>query len=329
MKRTILLVTTAFLLLHAEAQKNTTASKVIADHLKAIGGEYIDYQQYMGGDFREEIMSGKGRRPKTVKALQDSATGLSDEGIPGDSITTMLPGTRILNDEEIYAQRKKSVSLVGKLKKIKDTAGTISFDFIGTAFAISGDGICVTNYHVLQDIIWKNDSTADIDSTCFIETVDRKVYFVEKILAYSRNNDLAVFKVDTRGGKLQPLPPGRPAAVGSTVYCISHPLGNFYYFSKGIVARNLTIVNQLMEEGRYEPAGSLPIRMEITADYGAGSSGGPILDKYGNLIGIVCSTREVGKRAMNAEGNDIYFQQMVIKQAIPVSALMWLLPSRQ
>jgi hypothetical protein len=65
--------------------------------------------------------------------------------------------------------------------------------------------------------------------------------------------------------------------------------------------------------------------MEITADYGAGSSGGPILDKYGNLIGIVCSTREVGKDAKNEEGKDIYFQQMVIKQAVPVKALMWLL----
>jgi len=211
-----------------------------------------------------------------------------------------------LKDEEIYAQRKNSVFLIGKLKKTKDTTGAISFDFTGTAFAISSDGVCVTNYHVLQDIIQRNDSTTGMDSVYFIETVDRKVYFVEKILAYSQNNDLAIFKVNTRGGKLRPLSPGKPAEVGAAVYCISHPQGNFYYFSKGIVARNVVISNQLAAEGMYRPAGKLPIRMEITADYGGGSSGGPILDKYGNLIGIVCSTRAVGKDTKNEEGKDVH-----------------------
>jgi serine protease Do len=62
--------------------------------------------------------------------------------------------------------------------------------------------------------------------------------------------------------------------------------------------------------------------MEITTDYGAGSSGGPVLDKYGNLIGIVSATVPVGKDMKNSIGKDWYFQQMVIKQTIPVSALM-------
>jgi len=279
----------------------------------------------MGGEFREGLMSGKSRIPKTVKDLQDSAVVLRDEAVPENSITTSPPGVRILKDEEIYAQRKNSVFLIGKLKKTKDTTGSISFDFTGTAFAISSDGVCVTNYHVLQDIIQRNDSTTGMDSVYFIETVDRKVYFVEKILAYSQNNDLAIFKVNTRGGKLRPLSPGKPAEVGAAVYCISHPQGNFYYFSKGIVARNVVISNQLAAEGMYRPAGKLPIRMELTADYGGGSSGGPILDKYGNLIGIVCSTRAVGKDTKNEEGKDMYLQQMVIKQTIPVKALLWLL----
>src|SRR5882757_2091723 len=39
MKKTIVLVITTFLLLHAGAQKNITAPKVIADYLQAIGGE--------------------------------------------------------------------------------------------------------------------------------------------------------------------------------------------------------------------------------------------------------------------------------------------------
>jgi hypothetical protein len=237
---------------------------------------YTDYQQYMGDPFITALFSAKDETPKTIRALQDSAANLSDEVMPENGTQTVPPGMKILNAEEVYTQRKKCVFLVGKLKKRSDTTGNIRYDFIGTAFAITGDGICVTNCHVLQDIIRKSDSAAAIDSTYFIETLDKKVYFIEKILAYSQNNDLAIFKVNTHGEKMQPLPLGKPARVGATVYCISNPQANFYYFTKGMVARNATIVNQLILEGRYDPTGKLPIRMEITADYGAGSSGGPV-----------------------------------------------------
>jgi serine protease Do len=287
--------------------------------------QYVDYQHYIDNDFVLELFSLKNETPNTVKELQDSAALLTDDAMPGDSILTATPGAKILNDEEIYARRKKSVFLIGKSLKRKDTTGNIHYDFIGSAFAISGDGICVTNYHVLEGLIRKNDSIANIDSTYFIETFDKEIYFIEKVLAYSQNNDLAIFKVNTRGGKLQPLAPGKPAREGAEVYCISNPQANFYYFTKGMVARNSTSKSQLMVEGRYNPAGNLPIRMEITADYGAGSSGAPILDKYGNLIGIVSATVPVGKDIKNSLGNSWFFQQMVIKQAIPVKALLWLL----
>jgi hypothetical protein len=74
---------------------------------------YVDYLQYMGDPFLTEVYSGKNGTPKTVTELQDSSAYLIEESVPGDSILTILPGTKILNDEENYDQRKKSVFLIG------------------------------------------------------------------------------------------------------------------------------------------------------------------------------------------------------------------------
>ncbi|MBS1602974.1 MAG: trypsin-like peptidase domain-containing protein [Bacteroidetes bacterium] len=319
MKKIIAFAIAAFALTHADAQETVAAPVADTD------GLYIDYQQYLGDGLGKEIMTGKGRSPVSPVQLHDSAALLRDEGRPGYEVATALPGKRVLHDEDIYAGKKKSVYVIGKLKKRNKQTGAVNFDLIGTAFAISADGVCVTNWHVLREIMGRTDPVSVTDSVYFIETVDKKLYFIEKVLAYSLNNDLAVFKVNTLGGRLQPLALGRPARVGAAVYCISHPQANFYYFSKGIVARNLAIASQLAADGSYNREGRLPIRMEITADYAAGSSGGPLLDKFGNVTGIVCSTRTVGEKAQTTAGTDMYFQQMVIKQAIPVQALIWLL----
>jgi S1-C subfamily serine protease len=263
--------------------------------------------------------------PKTAKELHDNAGRLIEDTPPAQPILISAGSQKVLSDEEIYAKRKNSVFILGKLFKKGDTPGDIRFDLTGTAFALTADGFCATNYHVLQNILRNNDPATDIDSVYFIITPDQKVYFIDEITAWSQNNDMAIFKVNTRGNQLTPIPFGNPACVGAATYCISHPVGYFYYFSKGIVARNVIIPPQQAAAG-YNPAGKPPVRMEITAEYGIGSSGGPILDKYGNLIGVVSSTMPIGTNLKGAEDSTtVYHQQMVIRDVIPVIVLKELL----
>ena len=303
-----------------------TSATLKAQTNTATDDMYIDYQKYFN-DASKGFTKPKSLIPRNVKQLQDSAASLSDEGAPNVFIHAFASSSIQLSDEEIYAKRKNSVFIIGKLKKKDPVTGNLNFDFAATAFAITEDGICIANYHVLQSIIKKDDSTVAADSVYFIMTLGKKVYFLEKILAYSQNNDMVIFKVNTYGEKLNPIPIGVPAQVGSTVYCLSHPVGYFYYFSKGIVARNIVAAPQQAAAG-YNPGGKPPVRMEITADYGIGSSGGPILDKYGNVVGMVCSTSPITYTGQDKNGNTFGHQQMVVKDAIPVKALTGLLNTK-
>lgn len=64
--------------------------------------------------------------------------------------------------------------------------------------------------------------------------------------------------------------------------------------------------------------------MYISADYAGGSSGGPVVDSAGNLVGVISSTRSV-----YSSNNDKPQLQMVLKETIPVSSLKNLLESDQ
>ena len=285
----------------------------------APGDMYTDYNKYLN-DAWKGIRSGPhGPMNKTIKEIREKAALLMEEDSPAKNVRAVSGRSKVLNDEDIFSQRENSVFILGKFYSCGNCT-SVQFDLIGTAFAIAEDGVCVTNYHVLKDIIRPTEK--DIDSVYFIMTADRKIRFIDGILAYSQNNDIVVFKVNTQGDKLSPIPLGKPARVGAPVFCISHPIGYFYYFSKGIVSRNVSI-DSLQAAAGYSKNGSRPIRMEITADYGVGSSGGPILDKYGNLVGIVSSTTTLYGSQKDKDGN--YAPQLVIKDTSPVKALADLL----
>jgi serine protease Do len=61
--------------------------------------------------------------------------------------------------------------------------------------------------------------------------------------------------------------------------------------------------------------------MSITADFAQGSSGGPVLDRRGNVIGVVAATLSL----YNSDNN----LQMVSKEAIPVSRIRALITHKK
>lgn len=223
-----------------------------------------------------------------------------------DYAKIVLPkaGDKLMSSEEIYEKRSKGVIIVGTYYNCGNCSKMHTS--LSSGAILNEDGICITNYHVLEGIIQATNDSKSRDSIAFVSTVDGKIFPIIDILSYSKAGDAAIFKIDTKGEKLTSIPFGSPAKTGSKVHAITHPNGYHYFYSEGVVARNVNF-------GELGPNGD---RMEITADYAKGSSGGPILDSYGNLIGMVSTT------------SSIYYEdkaqtnlQMVIKSTIPVSTM--------
>jgi S1-C subfamily serine protease len=102
------------------------------------------------------------------------------------------------------------------------------------------------------------------------------------------------------------LPLAREAApVGAPVFVMSHPDNRFYLLSAGFVARHVLWRTEAGDEAF----------MTITADFAKGSSGCPVLDERGAVVGIVNNTESIyydddGRKKQT----DL---QMVVKNATP------------
>ena len=194
-------------------------------------------------------------------------------------------------DESVYLIG--SVYLCGKCDKWHSSGSA-------SAWALTTDGLMVTNYHVIDGAQGGAMGVCGIDGT---------VHRVTEILAADEINDIAIFRVDSKS--LKPLPIGTSAAVGSKVEVVSHPEGRFFTHSFGQISR------YARTPGKADAPGY--IQMSITADYAKGSSGGPVLNEQGEVVGMVRSTKSIYYNNDKKSGPTNL--QMVVKICIPVSAI--------
>jgi S1-C subfamily serine protease len=134
----------------------------------------------------------------------------------------------------------------------------------------------VTNCHVV-------DTTNE--RTMVVMTADSHVYPVQRVLAASPADDLAILQVDARGLQPLPLADGADAApVASAVSVIGYPDGRFFCYTSGGISQYMKI-----------PAGGRSVdAVAITAEYARGSSGAPVLDSQGQVVAVVSSTLASG-----------------------------------
>ena len=271
------------------------------------GGEFIDYDKLKSGLILkvQELQRKGGLEPLTSLKAQAQAIGPESKA----GLKRLKAGTVKLSGRELIEKRKSSILMLCKYYR-PEKVSTDQVKVVATAIALSDDGTCLTNWHVLMDLLEPSLQVNSYDSLVFVANLKGEIFPIEKVLSFSKDADEAVFKVKAAKGTLEPIPLGLGSSPGDPVHTITNPDGYPYYYSYGVVARNTA----QMEKG------ILGNRMEITADYAKGSSGGAILDEFGNLTGMVSST------------HSIYYQdrpesklQMVIKTTIPVQSIQELL----
>lgn len=148
--------------------------------------------------------------------------------------------------------------------------GIICGPYSGTGFVISEDGYIVTNYHVIE---YGGDT-----SVTFSISEDETEYEAT-LIGGDEQTDIAVLKIDKTG--LTPVQFGISSdlLVGELAITIGNPLGTQLSgtVTAGIISalnRTLTVEDRTMT------------LIQTDASINSGNSGGPLINSYGQVIGI-------------------------------------------
>ena len=155
-----------------------------------------------------------------------------------------------------------------------DKGGNNEKSVQGTGFYVSDKGHVLTNNHVI-------DGCSDITVT-HVGSPSIKA----RLVARDATNDLAVLSTDVAQLIVPPL--SMRARIGESVYAYGYPLN-------GILATNgnFTIGNVTASEGLGDDSREL----QISAPVQPGNSGGPLVDQYGNVVGVIVSKLNALKMA--------------------------------
>lgn len=141
---------------------------------------------------------------------------------------------------------------------------------LGTGFIFSEDGYILTNYHVI--------SSSDQISIMFSDNTTAKA----KIVNYDKNLDLAVIKIqgDVKVPGIVELGDSSALQVGESVVAIGNPLGK--ELSNTVTSGIISAVNRKITAADK----SEQTYLQTDAAINSGNSGGPLLNVYGQVIGI-------------------------------------------
>ena len=140
---------------------------------------------------------------------------------------------------------------------------------LGSGFVIDRRGDIITNDHVVQGA--KNIRVGFSSGATY----------AAKVVGTDPSTDIAVIRVDVPASALHPLEFADSAKVevGDPVYAIGNPFGLDRTMTAGIVSatgRSIQAPNGL----------TIPDAIQTDAAINHGNSGGPLLDRFGHMIGI-------------------------------------------
>ncbi|KAA2419982.1 serine protease [Alistipes onderdonkii] len=202
------------------------------------------------------ILSGCAQKPKAPnRKYNHLANKVQSTNIkPHQHIEVAKPSsTSELTPSEIFERYSPAVF------KIHTSTGYQGFQ--GSGFFISNDGLAVSNYHVFRG------------TTVGYETIilsDGSTYKVTDVYYKDSENDFIIFRVGINHKisyiKIANITP----RIGEKVYTIGSPRGLDNTFSSGEIS-------QIRDNGNI---------LQISAPIDHGSSGGVLLNSYGEAIGI-------------------------------------------
>lgn len=162
---------------------------------------------------------------------------------------------------------------------------------LGSGFFVQGD-VVATNLHV-----------CDGASSGYARIVGRaKKYEVAGYVGIDAQRDLALLKIVGAKAPFIPLEHSDEVAIGDTVYTVGNPRGLEGTFSDGIISGIRRIRGDTL--------------LQITAPISPGSSGGPVLNAEGKVIGVAVASFKGGQN-LNFAIPSSYLESLLSESQAP------------
>jgi len=141
----------------------------------------------------------------------------------------------------------------------------------GSGFIISSDGKIVTNFHVVAG-----------KPVLLARRLDGSFLAIKSVLASDKANDLAILQADGRNLPFVPLGDSDRVKVGEAICVIGSPM-----LLEGTVSAGIISAVRELGDGRK--------LLQITAPVSEGSSGSPVFNRKGEVIGVASFTLSEGQ----------------------------------
>ena len=179
-----------------------------------------------------------------------------------------VSGQTLMSPAEVYASTVNSVVSINCSSVSTNIFGqSVQSASSGSGFIITQDGYIVTNHHVVSGA-----------SSVTVTLHDGREY-PATVVGSDSDYDVAVLKINATD--LQPVTLGNSGSVnvGDSVLAIGNPLGELTFsMSQGIVSCCDRAIN----------VDGTPFNMiQVDASINPGNSGGPLMNLYGEVVGIV------------------------------------------
>jgi S1-C subfamily serine protease len=216
-----------------------------------------------------------------VSTLEFEKTGLTiNNGVLQEKVTQLEKDKADLNSQISVLQQKIEELQKGSAGNTATQIAAQNNQFIvyienkdytntakssGSGFIATTDGKVVTNYHVIKDA-----------STVTVKLNDGRVFTLNSVVNYDEVRDIAVLQLPLYNIQAVTLGDSGKIANGDDIVVIGNPLGLENSVTTGVISATSRVISN-------------QIWIQFSAPVSPGSSGGPIFNSKGEVVGIVTS----------------------------------------
>lgn len=226
---------------------------IIAGVLALGGGGYLGYTQFK--NYRIQQLEKERQAQEQQRVLEETKQEI--ERLKTENISTKSQLRKI---QEASLKKLSNKEIITKVKPAVVYIETKNS--VGSGMILSEDGFILTNAHVVSDVYTATAKLSDGRT------------LTASIVGIDENIDLAVLKISGNGFISVELGNSDIIEQGDEAFALGYPLGiqGDVSFKEGTISRIIT------EDG--------VTYLETSADILPGNSGGPLVNKFGQVIGI-------------------------------------------